>query len=68
MLSLTRGADADLVLTGLAGKVRERLGPVVIGVGEAADSIKDVRRSFLEAGQVADVAATLGETRPAHES
>ena len=30
----------------------------------AADSVKDVRRSFLEADQVADVAAGLGEARP----
>ncbi len=61
MLSLRPGAEPDAVLTHLAGRVRDRLGPVVIGVGAAADSIKDVRRSFLEAEQVADVA---GDTRP----
>jgi purine catabolism regulator len=64
MLSLATGADADAVLTVLAGKVRDRLGPVVIAVGAAAESIKDVRRSFLEADQVAEVAAGLGEARP----
>src|SRR5580658_5890041 len=64
MLSLATGADADAVLTVLAGKVRDRLGPVVIAAGAAADSIKDVRRSFLEADQVAEVAAGLGEARP----
>jgi PucR family transcriptional regulator, purine catabolism regulatory protein len=64
MLSLPPGADADAVLTVLAGKVRDRLGPVVIAAGAAADSIKDVRRSFLEADQVAEVAAGLGEARP----
>ncbi|MGH3151797.1 MAG: helix-turn-helix domain-containing protein, partial [Streptosporangiaceae bacterium] len=64
MLSLAPGADADAVLTVLAGKVRDRLGPVVIAAGAAADSIKDVRRSFLEADQVAEVAAGLGEARP----
>jgi PucR family transcriptional regulator, purine catabolism regulatory protein len=48
---------ADPMLTSIAGKVRDRLGTVVIGVGEPAGSIRDVRRSFLEAGQVADVAA-----------
>jgi purine catabolism regulator len=65
MLSLRAGAEADAVLTSLAGRVRDRLGAVVIGVGAAADSIKDVRRSFLEADQVADVAgASLGDARP----
>jgi PucR family transcriptional regulator, purine catabolism regulatory protein len=64
MLSLAPGADADAVLTVLAGKARDRLGPVVIAAGAAADSIKDVRRSFLEADQVAEVAAGLGEARP----
>ena len=56
MLSLAPGAAADVVLDGVAGRVRDRLGPVVIGVGAVVDSIRDVRRSFLEAGQVADVA------------
>jgi PucR family transcriptional regulator, purine catabolism regulatory protein len=65
MLSLGPGAEPDAVLTSLAGRVRDRLGAAVIGVGAAADSIKDVRRSFLEADQVADVAgASLGDTRP----
>jgi purine catabolism regulator len=65
MLSLRAGAEADAVLTSLAGRVRDRLGAVVIGVGAAADSIKDVRRSFLEADQVADVAGpSLGDARP----
>jgi PucR family transcriptional regulator, purine catabolism regulatory protein len=49
------------VLTSLATVIRERLGDdqdgLVIGVGAAAGSIRDVRRSFLEASQVADVAA-----------
>ncbi len=62
MLSLGPGTSAGEVLGAVAGKVRDRLGPVVIGVGAVvdsarADSIRDVRRSFLEAGQVADVAA-----------
>jgi purine catabolism regulator len=45
-------------LDGLAARVTERAGPVVIGAGAAVGSIRDVRRSFLEAGQVADVAAS----------
>ncbi len=67
MLSLGQHADADRVLAGLAARIRERADPgplgalgadgLVIGVGAAVSSIRDVRRSFLEASQVADVAA-----------
>jgi purine catabolism regulator len=68
MLSLSPHADQDRVLTSLATVIRERLGDdhdgLVIGVGAAAGSIRDVRHSFLEASQVADVAA---ERPDAHE-
>ncbi len=61
MLSLSPRADPDRVLAGLAARMTERPGgsgdTLVIGVGAAAGSIRDVRRSFLEASQVADVAA-----------
>src|SRR5580692_3791034 len=61
MLSLSPQSDPDRVLTSLATLIGERLGDdqdgLVIGVGAAAGSIRDVRRSFLEASQVADVAA-----------
>jgi purine catabolism regulator len=57
MLSLGPRAEPDRVLTSLATRVRERIGGLVIGVGTAVESIRDVRRSFLEATQVADVAA-----------
>src|SRR5580693_5544315 len=67
MLSLSQHADADRVLSSLAARIRERAGAgpgpsgapdgLVIGVGAAVSSIRDVRRSFLEASQVADVAA-----------
>jgi purine catabolism regulator len=61
MLSLSPRADPDRALVGLAARISERLGAVpdglVIGVGAAVGSIRDVRRSFLEASQVADVAA-----------
>jgi purine catabolism regulator len=57
MLSLGSGMAAEDLLASVAGRVRDRLGPVVIGVGAAADSIRDVRRSFLEAEQVAEVAS-----------
>ena len=61
MLSLSPRADPDRVLVGLATRISERVGAapdgLVIGVGAAVGSIRDVRRSFLEASQVADVAA-----------
>jgi purine catabolism regulator len=61
MLSLSPRADPERVLIGLAARITERPGAapdgLVIGVGAAVGSIRDVRRSFLEASQVADVAA-----------
>jgi purine catabolism regulator len=85
MLSLSPHADPDRVLHGLTARIAERGGgsqgaggsasgwdDLVIGVGAAAGSIRDVRRSFLEASQVADVAAERpgewfpgGQDRPA---
>jgi PucR family transcriptional regulator, purine catabolism regulatory protein len=65
MLSLGSQADPDDALTRLTTRIRERAGAVVIGVGAAAGSIREVRRSFLEAGQVADVAfARPGDREP----
>ena len=62
MLSLGPRVAADEVLTSLAARIRDRAGvdpdALVIGVGAAVGSIRDVRRSFLEASQVADVAAS----------
>jgi purine catabolism regulator len=62
MVSLSPQADPDRVLSSLATLIRERLGDdqdgLVIGVGAGAGSIRDVRRSFLEASQVADVASS----------
>jgi len=58
MLSLGPQVELDDVLTRLANRIRDRVGAVVIGVGAAVGSIRDVRRSFLEASQVADVAAS----------
>ena len=67
MLSLGPRAEPDEVLTRLAARISERLGAspegLVIGVGEAVTSIRDVRRSFLEASQVADVAAERPDVR-----
>jgi purine catabolism regulator len=67
MLSLSPRADSDRVLTQLATRIFERAGTpqdeLVIGVGAAAGSIRDVRRSFLEASQVADVEAERRDGR-----
>ncbi len=67
MLSLGPQVEPDDVLTRLATRIRDRAGlepeVLVIGVGATAGSIRDVRRSFLEASQVADVAASRPEDR-----
>jgi purine catabolism regulator len=66
MLSLGPQVVPDDVLTRLTTSIRDRAGAdpevLVIGVGATAGSIRDVRRSFLEASQVADVAASRRET------
>lgn len=66
MLSLGPRVELDDVLTRLAARIRDRASVdpevLVIGVGATAGSIRDVRRSFLEASQVADVAASRQET------
>jgi purine catabolism regulator len=56
MLSLSPRADADRALGSLAARLSGWDG-LIIGAGAAVGSIRDVRRSFLEATQVADVAA-----------
>jgi PucR family transcriptional regulator, purine catabolism regulatory protein len=58
MLSLGPQADVEDVLTKVATWIRDRAPAVLVGVGATAESIRDVRRSFLEASQVADVAAS----------
>jgi purine catabolism regulator len=66
MLSLGPRAPVDELLTTLATRIRDRLGTghdgLVIGVGATVGSIREVRRSFLEASQVAEVAADSVET------
>jgi PucR family transcriptional regulator, purine catabolism regulatory protein len=57
MLSLSPRADADRVLNSLATRLGSGWDGLIIGVGAAVGSIRDVRRSFLEATQVADAAA-----------
>jgi purine catabolism regulator len=65
LLSLPARADADAVLTALAGRLRPRLRPgEVIGAGSVVESVTGVQRTFLEADQVAAVAARAPAGRP----
>lgn len=58
LLALPPRADPDVVLAGLAAELRPRLdGGDVIGAGSVVESVTAVQRSFLEADQVAEVAA-----------
>jgi PucR family transcriptional regulator, purine catabolism regulatory protein len=64
LLSLDRRASADQVLTAVCGRIRQLLGrgadqrdAQVIAAGSGAGSMREARRSFLEAQQVADAAA-----------
>jgi purine catabolism regulator len=65
MLSLSPHADPDRVLESLAGRLGSGRDGLVVGVGAAVGSIRDVRLSFLEASQVADVAAERPDGWPA---
>jgi PucR family transcriptional regulator, purine catabolism regulatory protein len=65
MLSVSPSADPDRVLESLAARLGSGRDGLVIGVGAAVGSIRDVRRSFLEASQVADVAAERPDGWPA---
>jgi purine catabolism regulator len=68
LLSLSARADPDTELAALAARLGTRLRlsgePFVLGVGSATDTLRDVRRSFLEARQVGDVAIRRPEDRP----
>jgi purine catabolism regulator len=75
LLSLPSRADTGAELTTLAGRLRQRLRlaagpgrpdgePFVLGVGSPTETLRDVRRSFLEARQVGDVAIRRPEDRP----
>jgi PucR family transcriptional regulator, purine catabolism regulatory protein len=63
LLSLPARADADQALTALSARLRQRLRrpgtggePFVLGIGTPTETLRDLRRSFLEARQVGDVA------------
>ncbi len=78
LLSLERQANPDQALTAVCDGARQRLahrtrmpagpGPAshdpVIGIGSAAPSMREVRRSLLEAQQVADAAAQAAQAPP----
>jgi purine catabolism regulator len=55
LASLPASADLETALSAVATRVR-RQGDAVMAAGSVVASIRDVRRSFLEADQVADVA------------
>ena len=58
LLALAPRADPDAALSRLAAQLRRQLGDDdVIGAGSVVDSVLEVQRSFLEAEQVAEVAA-----------
>jgi PucR family transcriptional regulator, purine catabolism regulatory protein len=64
LLALAPRADPDAALTRLAARLRRQLGDGdVIGAGSVVDSVLEVQRSFLEAEQVAEVAARDGAGR-----
>ncbi|MEV0662217.1 PucR family transcriptional regulator [Actinomadura luteofluorescens] len=57
LASLPARADVETALTEVATRIREQSGDTVMAAGSVVETISDVRRSFLEAEQVADVAA-----------
>jgi purine catabolism regulator len=58
LASLPVRADAEGTLTAVSTRLHQLCGDdVVMAAGSVVESIRDLRRSFIEAGQVADVAA-----------
>jgi purine catabolism regulator len=66
LLSLPEYADTDEALSDLSARLTARLSarPVVIGTGPPAATLREVRRSFLDAREVADVAIRHPDGRP----
>jgi purine catabolism regulator len=66
LLSLPEHADTDEALRALSARLTARLSaqPVVIGTGPPATTLREVRRSFLDAREVADVAIRQPDGRP----
>ncbi|HMD91810.1 MAG TPA: PucR family transcriptional regulator ligand-binding domain-containing protein [Trebonia sp.] len=63
LLSLPSAADAGEILTALAGRLGDPV-ELVIGAGPPVTMLRDVRMSFLEARDVADVAILTADGRP----
>ncbi|GII89776.1 PucR family transcriptional regulator [Sinosporangium siamense] len=65
LLPLSPRGSAETALTTLADRLRAVFPTTfVLAAGSVVDSVKDVRRSFLEAEQVADVAVRQPDGRP----
>ncbi|MEU3210748.1 PucR family transcriptional regulator ligand-binding domain-containing protein [Nocardiopsis alba] len=65
LLALPSRPRLDPILYLLAERVRATVGDAaVLAVGSTADDIREVRRSFLEARQVGDVAVRQSDHRP----
>ncbi|GAA3810384.1 PucR family transcriptional regulator [Sphaerisporangium flaviroseum] len=65
LLPLPPRTLAEGALTALADRLRTAFAaPFVLAAGSVVDSIRDVRRSFLEAEQVAEAAARQPDRRP----
>lgn len=65
LLALPAGQRLEFTLARLADRVRSRVGDeAVLAVGSSTDDIRQVRRSFLEARQVGDVAVRQSDRRP----
>ena len=64
LLALPQRGDPEHVLTRLAERLRGRLGGTpVVAAGSVVESFREVRRSFVEAIQVADAAARDPDAR-----
>jgi PucR family transcriptional regulator, purine catabolism regulatory protein len=66
LMSLPEQADTDEALRALSARVTARLSvlPVVIGTGPPVTTLREARRSFLDAREVADVAIRQPDGRP----
>ncbi|RAY12507.1 PucR family transcriptional regulator [Actinomadura craniellae] len=65
LVSLPARAEAESGLVELAGRLRKHCDPApVVAAGSVVESVQDVRRSFLEAEHVADVAVRGSGDRP----
>jgi purine catabolism regulator len=65
LASLPARAEVETIIGEVASRLRKQFGQdYVMATGSVVESIRDVRRSFLEAEQVADVAARGAGDRP----